>query len=306
MNGKIGLVLGIIFIVVFSGLFYFNHIFMNVSEDKFYSQDFDTSKNKILIYGSSHLVQLNTTHIQSQVENISEKYDIYNMAENADRPKERSINIEKDLKINPELVVYGIGFRDFNSIRNEKSEFDFQLVDLIPFDTTELETLNPKLITLSVLRSIVIDVIKGNQNSDVPYPNTSVFSERIQEKIKNFDELQENSETIKNIIIPTEKNEQKEYFTNIIETLSENKIKVIILITPYHSLAQEKIPESEKVNFYKILTEIEDKFDVTVYNYADRYEDYSIWRDTSHIAYNEKSIIFSDDVAKIIIKEITK
>jgi hypothetical protein len=304
MNEKIGLVLGIIFIVVFSGFFYFNHIFMNVSEDRFYSQDFDISKNKILIYGSSHLIQVNTTHIQNQIGIISEKYHIYNMAENADKPKKRSLNIEKDLKLNPEIVIYGIGFRDFNSITNEKSEFDFKLVDLIPFDTTELETLNPKLITLSVLRSIIIDMINGNSN--VPYPNTAVFSQRIQEKIKGFEELQENSESFENILIPTQKNEQKEYFIDIIETLSKNKIKIIILITPHHSLAQEKIPESEKINFYKILTEIEDQFDVTVYNYSDRYENYSIWRDTSHIAYNEKSIMFSDDVAKIIIKEITK
>jgi len=306
MNGKIGLVLLIVFTVVFSGFFFFNKTFTDISEEKFYSQEFDLSKKKILIYGSSHLIQLNSTHIKEEVSKISDKHVVFNMAENGDTPQRRSLNIDKDLHLEPEIIVYGIGFRDFSSLKKENLETEFRFVDLIPFDTTELETLNPKLTTLEVLRSAAIELITKNKNSNVPYPNTPVFSERVQDIIIESNELNNNLERFEDFSIPTENNEQVEYFRTIIETMTENKIKVIILVTPHHSTVLEKIPQIEMKNFYEILSIIEDKFDVKIYDYSNKYEGLSIWRDATHIAFNEKVIIFSDDVAQIIIKEIKK
>lgn len=306
MNGRIGLVLAIIFIIVFTGLFHFNNIYSNISEDKFYSQSFDPSKKKILIYGSSHLVQLNSTHIFDKIRDTSDEYILFNMAENGDTPKRRSLNVEKDLSINPEIVVYGIGFRDFSISKNEKTEIEFKINHILPFDTTELETLNPKLTTLEVLRAIVIDVISKNKESTVPYPNTSIFSERIQEEILDEDKLKSKKESLGQILIPLEKNEQVKYFKSIIEKLKENNIKILIVITPHHKIALEEIPKKERDNFYQILSIIEKEFDVKVYDFSDKFSNYSIWRDITHVAYNSKATIFSEEFAQIIIKEILK
>jgi len=38
---------------------------------------------------------------------------------------------------------------------------------------------------------------------------------------------------------------------------------------------------------------------------SDDYVDLNIWMDHNHIAYNKKSMIFSDDIYKIIIKEMS-
>jgi len=122
----------------FFRVFFFNKTFMNISEEKFYSQEFDSSKKKILIYGSSHLIKLNSTHIKEEVAKVSDKYSIFNMAENADTPKRRSLNIDNDLQLEPKIIIYGIGFRDFNSIKKETLETELRFVDIIPFDTTEL------------------------------------------------------------------------------------------------------------------------------------------------------------------------
>ena len=73
---------------------------------------------------------------------------------------------------------------------------------------------------------------------------------------------------------------------------------------PYHNSDIEKIPDIEKRNFYKILSDIEDEFGVQVYDFSNEYEGLSIWRDTSHVALNQKSIVFSDDFAQMIIQEI--
>jgi len=41
-----------------------------------------------------------------------------------------------------------------------------------------------------------------------------------------------------------------------------------------------------------------------VYYFDDKYVDLDIWCDNEHVAKNEKAIIFSDDVLKILEKKI--
>jgi len=314
MNKKISLVLVVVFVLVFSGFFLFNDTFLKISKDKFYSQEFDSSKKKILIYGSSHLIQLNSTHISEQIVNASENHSVFNVAENGDTPKKRSLNIDRDLQLEPQLVIYGVGFRDFSAketigrqeedahLRNE-----FGVADLIPFDTTEAETLNPKLTTLQVLRSFTMDLMKTGEKPDMPYANTPVFSVRIQDEIADFDACKPYyvcSESVQEFLITEEDNEQLSYFKKIIKKLQENDVKVVVMTTPYHISNIEKIPDVEKRIFYQILSNIEDEFDVKVYDYNNKYDHLPIWRDGSHIAFNEKAIVFSDDVAQMIIQEI--
>lgn len=306
MNKKIASVVLVIFIVVFSGFFYFNFYFMDISEDKFYSQNFDSSKKKILIYGSSHLIQLNSTHVSERVQKISEDHVIFNMAENGDTPKRRSLNVENDLNIHPSLVVYGVGFRDFSLMEKNNENNELKLVDLIPFDVTEIELLNPKLKTLEVIRALVIDVISDDKKSNVPYPNTSVFSERVQEKIADIEFLEKNSGGNRDIRIPNVDNEQEKYFRDIINSFKKNNINVIVVLTPYHRIALEEMPQSEKENFFKIIQNVEKDFDVKIIDFSDKFSEDVIWRDTTHIAYNEKSIIFSEEFSDIIIQEIKK
>ena len=226
------------------------------------------------------------------------------MSENGDTPKKRSLNIERDLELEPEIVIYGVGFRDFSLEKEQNLQTELSVADLLPFDTTEVETLNPKLTTLQVLRSFTIDLTKTDDKTDVPYPNTSIFAEVIQEKIASSDELHKDSESIREFIITTQDNEQLDYFRTIIQTLQENNVKVAVMATPYHNSVIEKIPEIEKRNFYKILSDIEDELGVQVYDFSNEYEGLSIWRDTSHVALNQKSIVFSDDFAQMIIQEI--
>ena len=220
MNRKICFVIAVVFIFVFSGFFLFNDAFMKISEDKFYSQEFDSSKKKILIYGSSHLLQLNSTHIKDRVTTVSENYSVFNMAENGDTPKKRSLNIDRDLELEPEIVIYGVGFRDFSLEQEQSLQTELDISDLIPFDTTEVETLNPKLTTLQVLRSFTIDLMKADEKSDIPYPNTSIFAEVIQEKIASSDELRKDSESVREFIITTQDNEQLDYFRTIIQDIT--------------------------------------------------------------------------------------
>ena len=53
-----------------------------------------------------------------------------------------------------------------------------------------------------------------------------------------------------------------------------------------------------------ILDEISSEFDIPIYNFTNNYASLDIWADPSHVAFNKNSIIYSDDIAKMILKEI--
>lgn len=304
MNIKISLILLVIFIIVFTGFFIFNYYFSELSEEKFYSQKFD-EKKKIFVYGSSHLIQLNSTWINEKIQTNSDEFSFINMSENGDTPKRRWINIEKDVNLEPTILVYGVGFRDFNVMKTEKVDSEIKIVDLIPIDTTELESLNPKLTTLEFFRGIIIDIFNRNEKSNVPYPNTSVFSQRSEEKILTQAEL-EKLDSSYQMIISINNNEQVDYFESIIKQFKSKNIKIIIILTPYNKIALDKISEENKNNFYKIIEKMKVENDIRVLDLSDKFSEQQIWRDTSHVAYNKESIIFSETVADVIIQEIKK
>ena len=52
------------------------------------------------------------------------------------------------------------------------------------------------------------------------------------------------------------------------------------------------------------MKEISDKNNVDVYFLHDKYEDMNIWRDPNHIAVNSKSLIYSDDIGEMLVKEL--
>jgi hypothetical protein len=306
MNKRISVTVLIAFFIVFSSLFVFNNTFSEISTEKFYSQDFDTQKKKILIYGSSHVFQLNNTYINNQISKNFENYIVYNMGENADTPKRRWLNVQNDISLNPELIFYGITFRDFSTTSKNENQFtDFKLTNLLPDDLARVETINPKLTTLEVLRGIVIDVLAEESKKDVPYPNNPAFSEKPIERILTYEELQSYPSVIP-MDIPLENNEELGYFKKILDSYNDENIKVIVFINPHHRTALDAIPSVEKTKFFEILSKIEKEYDVKIFDFSEKYADLQIWRDPTHVAYNSDAIIFSEDMAKLIIQEIEK
>jgi len=304
MNKRISLSVGIVFLAVFTLLFIFNDAFSDISTEQFYDQEFNPIKKKIFIYGSSHAIQLNSSHINHQVSLEKENYIVYNMAENADTPKRRSINLQKDINLNPEIIFYQISFRDFALPKtNEIKTNELKLIDIIPIDFTELETMNPKLTTMQVARSALIDILSIKSNTDIPYPNNPAFSDRGVEEIISDEELRKNPiSKLRDIRIPND--EQIQYFKTILKTYDEENIKVVIFISPLSDYAIESIPIQEKNKFFELLSNIKNEFNVKIYDLSEEYANLKIWRDPTHVAYNPNALVFSDDIAKIIINEI--
>ena len=68
----------------------------------------------------------------------------------------------------------------------------------------------------------------------------------------------------------------------------------------------EEIPQNDKDAFYNSLFELEKEYDIVIYDFQELYGDMEIWQDSSHVAFNKDSMIFSNDVADMIISEVQK
>ena len=90
----------------------------------------------------------------------------------------------------------------------------------------------------------------------------------------------------------------------IITTLKKNNIKVVLFSTPYPKFYLDKIDNSDIEIFTSALDEISNEFDVNVYHFYDKYADLKIWSDLTHISMQKSSMFYSPDLAEIILQEI--
>ncbi|SVD11492.1 uncharacterized protein METZ01_LOCUS364346, partial [marine metagenome] len=87
----------------------------SISDNKieFYHQDFDASEKKIFLVGSSDVAQINEAFIQNFIFDSKSNYKIYNLGYGEDKPAKRLAYINDIISAKPEIVVYGISFKDF-------------------------------------------------------------------------------------------------------------------------------------------------------------------------------------------------
>ncbi|WP_371504437.1 hypothetical protein [Nitrosopumilus adriaticus] len=260
-------------------------------------------KNKILLIGSSHVGEMNSTFVNEQVSNQNPNYVVYNLSYNQDNPTKRIKLIDDIIKIKPSFVFYGISYADLQIPKAlEKDDplpsfnnfFDFFLKD--EFDPDQV---NPKLITLSALRNIF-------QNSNL-FPNSDIFYQDYTPfmTFHSYHTIIESDLYFTSTIQPLSVSHM-ENFNKIIQKLRENDIETIIFTTPHHRSYLETIPVSQQELFASLISNTTDNFSINSYDFTSRYQDLEIWRNPTHVAFNTESLIYSDDVASMIISEIEK
>ena len=95
----------------------FTTFFSNVvetSQNEFYHQIFPKDEKKIYLIGSSHTGHLNETYIQETYIDPDSNHKIYNLARGDDTPKIRLAYIDDIVQSKPQIVFYGVGYRDFS------------------------------------------------------------------------------------------------------------------------------------------------------------------------------------------------
>ena len=289
----------------------------DVKDHPFFAENKNSASEKILLLGGSGAVQLDSTTINQLLNKNYENHVFYNLAYNADTPKQRYKSINETIMLKPKLVLYGItyfdlnGFYWINTIKNPQPlpTIGLNPAALLAYDDPFLE-INPKETTLNFIRESFGDTGFFPEKADRFQLENAPFSffDEYQTIIADDNDLKKiRAESVKTHVNQNEAitKEQVRHLKEIIELLQNNDIKVIIFVLPQQKYFLDLIPEDDKAIFYASLEEIKSEFNVKIYDLSDDYADLNIWMDHNHVAYNKKSMIFSDDIYKIISKEMS-
>ena len=289
----------------------------DIKDHPFFVENKNSDSKKILLLGGSGAAQLDSTMINQLLSKDYENHIFYNLAYNADTPKQRYKSINETIMLKPELVLYGITYFDLNGfywVNTEKNTQPLPTIELNPaallsYDDPFLE-INPKETTLNFIRESFADTDFFPKKADRFQLENAPFSffDKYQTIISDDNDLKKISpDSVKTHVNQNESitKEQINHLKKIIELLQNNEIKVIIFVLPQQKYFLDLIPEDDKAIFYASLEEIKSEFNVKIYDLSDDYADLNIWMDHNHVAYNKKSMIFSDDIYKIISKEMS-
>ena len=330
MDKKIIASISIAFFVSFTLLFAMHFLsqdprtIQNIDIHPFFSSELDSKKLPVFLMGHSHVGQLNNTKINQIISKNYEDIDIYNLAMYHDIPSKRLEQIEEIINLEPKIIFYGIAIADFLGPCKYSNNCNFiekkERKILDPKDFLEnldiskkigIDEMNPKFTTLKFIREgftgnslfpeqgrrleleknpfYVIDDTYTRITSD------SVLKKSVIESSSNM--IKENS-----IVDSNEIN----YLRIIIEKVQRKNIEIVLFKTPHHQYYIENIP-IKAINDYEIVLEkISSEMNVNVYDFFDNYKKLPIWFDLEHVSYNKNSSIYTEDVAKMILKEIKK
>ncbi len=287
-------------------------------ENTFYPE-LDSDTKKIFLIGSSHVGRLNQTYIQEHLSNNDKDYEVYNLAYPAETPRKRLLYLDSVIAAKPDLIVYGVGYRDFIqepiqsdsillgiTLPNPNKDFKYGVRSIGYFLNYDFDNFrSPQLI----FRYLVRDIFDSNDKQDTAsvYTKTKPFYpyDKTETIILNDTQLQktEGSYIFDKTFLPFYDHNPDAYaLSQILEKLKKNDIKVIIFSTPHVKFYSDNMPPDPKNAFDNILKRFSEH--VSVYLLRDKYIDLPVWSDAQHIAINTKSLIYSSDIAEIILNEV--
>jgi hypothetical protein len=290
----------------------------NEIQENFFLKEFKISEKKIFILGSSYTQALNTTEINSIIQKDCTFCKVYNLSIQGDSIQKRSEVIGSIISAEPEIIIYGISENDF--LNNENIEFDNSnhifpnIKNLISNEidlTKYVEFLeipaSPKDKTWNVIRQINKD--DSINQRFTPYSN-SPFLKILDASTISISEMELRS-LASNLsssgkINEPENNKNFQILKEMINKIHEKNIKIILFMVPMHDYALTSQSKEFKKSFELIEEELVNSLKVDVNPRTVNYSNMPIWHDLFHIAVNNQSLIFSEDISKIILKELNK
>ena len=294
------------FLVFLIFMTFFNPVI--IAEQEFFSREFDLEYKKIFLLGSSYVGQIDANIINEFL--INEKYKVYNLSIHTDDPTKRIKKINEIIAQKPDLIIYGLSFKDIGNYESKSDSTNFQVLISSIFPIEEFFDIrqNPKDITLDFILNIITYSDFSNRDEFNPiYPQkipimskiqtNEVFEQRFSDKMIS---------TVDHIPI-YENNIKVKALEKIIEEIKKNEIEIVLFTTPYNQIYFNHLEKEKLEKFHEILDIISEKNNVSIYNIQKKYAHLDIWADPSHVAYNNNNTRFySEDIGKIIQNEMEK
>ena len=285
-------------------------------QEKFFSKEFETSEKKIFIIGSSYTQSLNTTEINSKIQKQCIECQVYNLSIQGDSIEKRSQVIDSIISAKPEIIIYGISENDF--LNNENVEFDnsnpifpdIKNLILNKMDFTKyVEFLeipaSPKDKTWNIIRQINKD--DSINQRFIPYPNSPFLKILDASKISVSEmELRSLASNIPSSgkINDLENIKKFQMLKEMINKIKKNDIKIILFMVPTHDYALSIQSEEFKKSFELIREGLMNSSKIEIKPRFLNYTNMPIWHDLLHIAVNNESLIYSEDIGNLILKEL--
>ncbi len=279
-----------------------------INENKFFNQEFP-DKKKIYLLGSSYVGQIDANIINDNIHFFNDDYLVYNLAIHSDSPTKRIGTIDEIIKTKPDIVMYGIPLSHLGESKlKSHSSFEIQQYFEKIFSMNEFMDIRqtPRDITLDFVLSLIMysDISERDQFNPFYPQNIPVMS-----KIDTNMELEEIMKSIQTSNIDNipnyDINKDAIALESIFQKLKHAEIEIIVFTTPYSRVYLEHTNPKVIDEFFSLLNTLTSKYDIKVYDLQNKYADLEIWSGVSHVAYNnENSTIYSEDIGKIILKEI--
>lgn len=266
-------------------------------EKSFFESDFSESRTMFLL-GSSQVAASNVTQVNDIIKN--KDISVYNLAKAGNTPTKRIQEVNDIISLNPEIIFYGISYRDF------KFPFDY-VESILPsaeqINSCSLEEFfisNPELLTRYFLKTISNErdgIILKTYMKNTPFYDYKPVS--IPNSLKIDEESIENKKWVKHCHM----SENTLAINSIISKLQSNNIKVVIFTTPLDKFYLKSLSNSQKDQFKELLEGLTEKYGIEIYEFEEKYSELNVWKDPNHVSYHESVTIYNEDIASMIIKE---
>lgn len=291
----------------------------------------DPNEKKGFLIGSSQIWALNSTEIHQYLAQNNQNYTIYNLGLTSDTPESRFNTIDMIISSHPDFVAYGISDRDFwNAITYYSADYLFRNQPIVPIlpDPQSLFKYSLKLNTLldfhtDLLRSpksaflmyigdyVIIPPSQMLNDFNSSHSNTLPFTGTAD---PNFSKVRNDTDLLKTTLAHTDVfdfdpgpiNQNALLMIEMIKKLQENHIKVIVFTVPQQRYHLEDMGSDRIRTFDAVLDYISSQSGIGIYQFYDKYQNLTIFSDPIHVAVNKTSIVYSQDIAKTILKEIEK
>lgn len=218
-----------------------------------------------------------------------------------DTPEKRLKELDQIIANKPEIIFYGISYRDFSFPYVNKDVIlpdpQFFILDSIYPNFYDIVPSNPQLITKTVINKII-------RNPEEPHFEMSEDNKK--RKLATDDELRKSK--VENILWNNVATPYKniDALHQIIEQLHDHEIKIVIFTTPLHKYYLDSLSDNQKKNFSILLNDLEKKYGLNIYHFEEKYAELNMWDDLSHISPNENVTAWNNDIAEMIMMETRK
>ena len=263
----------------------------------------ELNKEKIFLLGSSTVYSVNSTIINHHFNTNGMNYEFYNLADMSDTPKKRIHSMTNIISNDPTIIIYGIDLANFRTEENTQISLDeiflepkklflYQSEDLMEPIRKKIPG-SPKDRTLLTLKYFLFGPTPHHHPFINFYETSTTPTSELKQKFRSNTESQK--------LNLSESNQEIISLKEIMSKFKKNNIKLIIFTAP--TLIQQVDGDEIKL-FEQKLNDFAQEYDFSIYFLHDKYVKLEIWRDSQHVAINSDTTIYSEDILKILLKEM--